>query len=516
MNGPQNVQNNTEFNYAQSELESLDNDVGVVDIAPTKRKYAGLGIIVMLEPSKYSDSKEVNTTTHLPANKEEICQAIQNQIVIRFLLPLKNIIIGHEHGTKDGKCHYQVCLLLMHPVQTLIRPGKFQCNGSTYLYITQRARHSKALSNYCKKDGDFFVLNPDQELCPVYKKDGKGKDTTQIDVYKTIVKNKEILSSVEVNELLFQHDTKSAMVSHKNIQAFIDSNFKPQLPEFKWNFPKYLSDNPLYLPVFNWYKKWCLPEDLSRRKALLLYSEKRAMGKTEFAKSLVNHEGYYVAFRNTFTSEALKEKDPHLLILDDMACYTPQNKETWKALVASEPTSIRDAYLNMDWNHRIPCIITTNNLSLVTNIVMSPDFTTQVTVFCVDHYMGPEGTQPAEFTIQEHTLSENVLNSIKKKTAERESYVFSHGGDKHQLTKALGNSQNQIFGIQMDYMKNSSMHQNLWHEARKNEQRTHRLEEMVAKRDRKIKILSTQVRGYEDASEFVPLADLSEEGNLSN
>jgi hypothetical protein len=183
-----------------------------------------------------------------------------------------------------------------------------------------------------------------------------------------------------------------------------------------------------------WFHKYCLTENMDRRKALLIYSEKRALGKTRFACELVNHLEYVVIFRNSFAKAFMEGKTPKLLVLDDMKPYTHENKETWKALVAGEETAIRDAYANFAWKLKIPCIITTNNYFLVKALRISPEFNTQIIFQEITEYLGPPGTEPTDLHEVQSALSPELEEKIMKE-AEEFKQQLEENKDKHKYFK---------------------------------------------------------------------------------
>lgn len=88
-----------------------------------------------------------------------------------------------------------------------------------------------------------------------------------------------------------------------------------------------------------------------RFKALVLYSEERGVGKTSLAKSFVyNNQNWIIHCRNKFNADQFKlvnEEEAKLLLIDDFNFDPKIHHECFKALVTSEPTGIRDAYLNL-------------------------------------------------------------------------------------------------------------------------------------------------------------------------
>jgi hypothetical protein len=91
-----------------------------------------------------------------------------------------------------------------------------------------------------------------------------------------------------------------------------------------------------------------------RFKALVLYSEERGVGKTCLAKSFVyNNQNWIIHCRNKFNADQFKlssdEEEAKLLLIDDFNFDPKIHHECFKALVTSEPTGIRDAYLNLQF-----------------------------------------------------------------------------------------------------------------------------------------------------------------------
>lgn len=66
----------------------------------------------------------------------------------------------------------------------------------------------------------------------------------------------------------------------------------------------------------------------------------------------------------------------------------------WKALVSSEKTAIRDAYCNVDFDHNMPTIITTNNYKMFRYMMTSEYFCYDCVFYCVKDYLGPQDTNP--------------------------------------------------------------------------------------------------------------------------
>lgn len=436
------------------EFDQIEDTTIAISVKQTSQHSGiSLGMVIYAEPTFYSADKDKNEDIHLPGvtNKEtrDLYIFILSSLFFdHYGVKPKQIVFGHEHGFSNGKCHLQICVLFNQSFRSTVKPGFFTVDFPVvaplgidqniglvrFLYMAQKAKNPRALLNYCMKDGDFFYSDPSAAIQYVHKKNAKGELTDKIDAFATVVKNRTLMDVSQAKDLILTHEPRTGITLYKNIESALNSEMAKSLPSFEWRYPEYLLNR--YPTIERWFNQWCKPDDLSRRKALLLYSDKRCMGKTEFSLSLVNDPAYVVIFRNSFV-DSVKDKQPKLLILDDMSPYSTNNKETWKALVASQPTAIRDAYMNYNWEFRVPCIITTNNLFLVQQLYRSKDFNTQVVFQEISEYMGPDGTQPqgmfeveANFTLDTSDklikmMSESEEKFLIKKTLREEQSNFS-------------------------------------------------------------------------------------------
>lgn len=376
------------------------------------------GCVVMGSADIYSDDNEKNKEIHIPISPKDAMNLLKEYLLDKFNVAPFQITCGHEHGDSKKRCHYQMCVEFAEGFRKTIKPFEIKFNDNFLLGMFQKSRNPYALKNYCKKEGDFYYLDDSKAIVPAFKKGGKEGEPKKIDPWMTLVNNKDKISKDDALDLVLSHDPRSGIMAYKNIEYAIESITKPQLPPLVWTYPKHLDG--IYPAIEQWFELYCKPEGMTRRKALLLYSETRALGKTRFAQSLCNHEDYVVIFRNSFTQAAVKGKEPKLVVLDDMNFYSGDNKETWKALVAGQKTSIRDAYANFLWQNEVPCIITTNNENLVVNLAASPEFQTQIIFVQINSYMGPEGTEPKDMHMFEHSLNDEMLKKIYAKEKERE------------------------------------------------------------------------------------------------
>lgn len=436
-----------EINRSEERHEMENDEIGTIIRQPYKFNSKTWGFIIQRESNTYPDSNDERRTFHISDNFTGIINKLAEIIKEHYKVELQQITGGHEHGKENQKCHLQICVQLTKSVYATLRPGNFELDGIKYLYLAQKAKNPYALINYCKKDGDFYYLFPEKVIKNVMKKDKDGNPTSKVDPYATIVNNKGVIDANQAKEIISNHASRDFFMSNSNIVKAIDQLTKPQLPPPIWTFPEYLKNFKNGI-LYTWFIQWCFPEDLTRRKALCLFSKERAMGKTTFAKNLINHEDYVVIFRNSFNPAAIQNKIPKLLILDDMQSYTDQNKETWKGLLASEKTSIRDCFCNFQWDYNIPCIVTTNNIALVTNMMLDDQFKTQIIIVEIEDYMGPPDTKKNEFKETEFYVSETIWKAVEEKKRAREEFI------KEKKNIFQVKQQNQIQPIQNDQNNN--------------------------------------------------------------
>lgn len=379
-----------------------------------------IGMVFYME-NGYSEFPEHNQTIHIPFVHEEVFAKIFNIVLTDLLkVSITQIIIGHEHGDKNRKCHLQVCVKFQTKLTKILNPGKieitrFDNTKTSLLFMQQKGRNSQALMQYCQKENDFEVLYPDLML-KLQKKKGK------IDPFSTLVKNKHCLDRNEAENLLFYHDPLRFFTQFSNIQKALERVFYKELPVFEWRKP-YLPSNytvPVdnqrvpFAPIFEkWFENYCL-KDSQRKKALCLFSKKRALGKTTFARSLVNDVGFILEYNNIFNNQniAKRKQDLHLLLLDDMT-ITKDNSMIWRSLVASEKTTIRGFFCSDTYDLNLPCIITTNDINMLTIFLKDPLFKTQVSVVEIDQYMGPPETIRNDLMCIETFVSESTLRDVE-------------------------------------------------------------------------------------------------------
>jgi hypothetical protein len=330
-------------------------------------------------------------------------QFLQNE----FGITPKQVYAFHEHGSIQNKCQYIAIVEVEKEFRCSNAPFVFDMgNGKTMHATFQKAKNNFALKKYILSQSEVELL---------YKKKGivlsfKDKEKKKVDVYKTIMENRELIDVDTAFELFMVHDPRTAIMSATKLKQNVAMFLSPPLPEFKFVYPEYLKGR---FPVMeNWFNEYCNVDNLKRRKALVIFSKQRELGKTWFAESLVNHPSYFVKFRNSFTFAPLNAKNPKLLILDDMMFMKEENIETWKALLAGQSTSIVDKYFNYQWDFNVPCIVTTNNFKLLNYLMTRDEFKTSVMIQCLDQYIGPEGSKPKLFGECIIDIPESLKNDI--------------------------------------------------------------------------------------------------------
>jgi hypothetical protein len=407
-------------------MENLNQEVKVKKEGTSQRKQANaasLALICYADQTYYRNTLEENKLLDMPVPVMDFMTVLEIEINDNVLgqstAKVKNILAGHEHGDENGKCHYQCVIELTCRARITKVPGTLNVNGINLIYMYQEGKTLAALTRYCKKEKNYHWLRPVADITMVYKKDKNGNDTEKVDPFSTVVFNRDSMTKVEATEFLMSRESRTCFTSFKNIEMTLDSLLrKSDRPKFEWCWPTHM-DKQEYSFIFKWFADYCV-RDPQRKKALLLFSEERATGKTTFAKSLVNDEDYYVCFRNTFTAMP-KNKEPKLLILDDMNFLGHGDQvEMWKALVAGESTSICAKYLNYEWDYNVPCIITTNSRSLVSFLASSTNFKTQIMFYEVRSYIGPEGTRPEGLDKVEMCVGDTLYQEIKAREEKKD------------------------------------------------------------------------------------------------
>ena len=383
-----------------------------------------IGMVMYMPTDEYSDKEEENENKHIedceaPSILAKILKKIFEQL---YKMEIVELIMGHEHGEKNRKCHLQIIIIFEKVFRKIITPGvlRIQYEGKKIdlLYMQQKAKNPNALKNYCKKERDATIVKGEEME--------KFEFGESMDPYEYIIQNREKLTLDEGRELLFKKPADYFKCS-SNMELALKNIIieKPPVP-FKWMpVPEYLKEYYLsggftFYDVFNnWYNMYCVNgEFLDRKKALCLFSSKRSLGKSYFVRHLVSHQDYILEFNNTFCQKKNLNKGVHkLLLLDDMR-FNVNDIEMWKSLVASEPTTLRAAWLNEPLTERLPCIITTNDFNIIKIFHGNERFATQVVIIEIEKYMGEPGTEREDLKKYEFYLSQHTtlkLNKVENK-----------------------------------------------------------------------------------------------------
>lgn len=385
------------------------------------------GCVLYMDKNDYREDKEANGSIHFPflGQSEEETQmahklylALLQSVFIVFYpgIPIKDVLIGHEHGTDNNKCHLQCVIKIDGRTRKVLSPHqiclKYNIDGvdhqRVFLFMAAKAKDLTGhnLESYCKKDGDWFTANT-SDIPFVYKYNSKG-DITGISVYATLEAMRKAgnFTSDEASDLVATYAPQDWYKWRSQILPNILNDFGASVEPFQWVPNDRVFE--MYPLIKKWFYDYCAGEDVpKRKKALLLYSEKRAMGKSYFARGLVNNPAYVQEFHNNFVVPTCKE--PHIIIIDDFRAPDEiqgySNWETFKKAISSELTQIRDCKINVTLPSAydgVPCIICTNKIRFVKSMLNSNEFNSQIIFVKVDQYLGPPGTQREDLMTVEY------------------------------------------------------------------------------------------------------------------
>lgn len=396
------------------------------------------GVIIYMEDSKYKSNKKDNLKIHFPESKENIILGLLTSFYNLNIgkCEIENIVIGHEHGEENGKCHMQIYIKFINKIRKYIKPGNFVFNGNIYLFMTQKSKTPQKMRNYCKKGGDYIEIFPCKSIKEILKESNIMDPLDDVDDPYDVLLNRNNLSDEQIISIFknckVTEFKKDFMCNSKKIMEtynkYLEEN-KENIPEFKWNFPNHIYDyiqNNFggkdkillsYMKIYSWFKTYCEPNEYFRRKALFLFSLAGGVGKSYFARNLVPeispcNSPYYVYCRGTLdASEFIKKnKTAKLVILDDVN-YISNDIEIWKALAVSEPTNIRTPYHNIPWMKNLPCIMMSNNIKTLKYWMETEDLKSRCVFVGVDFYIGPPGTDDEE----NHKVNSFLTDDIKNK-----------------------------------------------------------------------------------------------------
>ena len=381
------------------------------------------GIIVYMDNFMYSDQCEKNKNIHFPITKEYFALQFLKHLYEKGIGNKNNvecIVIGHEHGTENQKCHMQIYLKFENKIRRKLAPSKLTIDNLNYLYMAQKGKKPSHLRNYCKKSGDFYELIPCKTIKEILRENALLDDLMDVDDPYDKLLNDEKLTDKQIITIFkgcpvteykkdFMSNCKKILESYNNY-----IKVEHEYPPFEWNFPNYMYNHIqnnfgaqdkvsiVYTKLYTWFKTYCEPEGYFRRKALFLFSLAGGVGKSYFARSLVPeisicNSPYYVYCRGTLDASEFvkKDKTAKLVILDDIN-YISNDIEIWKALTVSEPTNIRSPYHNIPWKHSLPCIMMSNNIKTLKFWMETEDLKSRCIFIGVDFFIGPPGTDSEE------------------------------------------------------------------------------------------------------------------------
>lgn len=408
-------------------IKMLDKNAEANDISDNKyiemknNKSKSIGVVMYLEDKEYSKSNEDNMNIHIPeANSPSFLAKILKFIFENIYdINIIELIMGHEHGDKNNKCHLQIIIIFEKLFRKIMKPGalKIKYNNKIIklLYMQQKTKNVYALKNYCKKERDATIVKNNE----IHKFNLEEENP-----FDYIKNNYDKITIEEGRNKILEYDAEMYFKNSNNIENALKKVIvkEPPVP-FQWMpIPDYLknyilADGSNFYDTFNkWFQTYCINgENLERKKALCLYSRNRSMGKSYFVRHLVSHEDYILEFNNTLCWKKNINKGIYkLLLLDDMNIINNNNKSMWKSLVASEPTTLRGAWLNEEYNERLPCIITTNDIEMIKIFRDDKLFNTQVFIIEINKYMGAPGTQREDLMKNEFIISYETAEELNK------------------------------------------------------------------------------------------------------
>ena len=396
----------------------------------TRSYCSSTALIIYADSSFYSSSESVNQTLHLPGvtNNEYrtvYLKLIETLFKSKYQCQPSRIVIGHEHDTK-GKCFLQVCCIFPSIFQKTLKLGSFTVessyynllNGVTFYFKKQKARYTSAINQYIRKGGDYFTSgNSEEETSSSFrsKQNKRKKQMTLFSQNTPFMNNRETKSSSLIlhrtNEITQDENVNNNMVVELDD---IDEGLTP-LPSFSWVPNESVFTN--YPFIKKWYELYAIPESLRKRKALLLYSDCPSLGKTEFAKRLVNNEAYFAIMQDKFQKVVIKTP-PKLGILDNLTCL-PFNHQTFREIITGQRALVNENEMNFYWPYEIPWIITTRNWDLVKFLYKSDEFNKFIMFVEIRDYLGPKGTEPEGMNETEAWFSKDTWNFLKKEEEKR-------------------------------------------------------------------------------------------------
>ena len=142
------------------------------------------GIVVYMDDIMYAKTYEENILIHFPITKEYFILHFLKHLYTEGIGAKNNvecIVIGHEHGPENGKCHGQIYIKFENKIRKLFKPGKLTIDGLNYLYMAQTSKQPAKLRNYCKKDNDFYEIIPCKTIKEILRENALLDDLMDVD-----------------------------------------------------------------------------------------------------------------------------------------------------------------------------------------------------------------------------------------------------------------------------------------------------------------------------------------------
>jgi hypothetical protein len=186
---------------------------------------------------------------------------------------------------------------------------------------------------------------------------------------------------------------------------------------------------------------------LQRKKGLILFSKERRLGKSRFATALVeDNPHWYIHCKGNFNKEAfIKKPEAKLLIIDDFVYQESKHREIFKALISSEPTTIREAYMNYQFDHGLPTIICTNDRKFVDMASKSIYFKNDAYFTRIKEYMGPPNSNPDKDDDGIVHANKDFWEYLEEEEEEESEEANNGGGEtkrKNLMTTGSDNNRN--------------------------------------------------------------------------
>ena len=251
--------------------------------------------------------------------------------------------------------------------------------------MNQKAKFTQAMNKYCKNAIDFYLYDNTINDTTIIQEDKKG--------------NNSLIS-------YFKQSTIKPNCKKKKEEQSVS-----MIEIFKW-IPNQDVFNH-YSLIEKWFYSYAIPDSLPIRKALLLYSDFPFLGKTEFAKRLVNNSSYYLLIANKLKDISI-ESTPKLGILDSLS-EVIEDHQALKDIITGHCSVVKEnSNKSYYFKYAIPWIITTRNWDIVKFFYKSDEFNKYIIFVEIRDYLGPKGTEPPGINEIEASFTQKTLDYLKQ------------------------------------------------------------------------------------------------------